>query len=79
MTETSELTDKTSATSLLAMRQACKNILYTTANSRAYANGAGGGMAAWEIAMYVISAVVIVAAVAIEAVLIRGYAKKKKG
>ena len=36
-----------------------KNILYTTANSRAYANGAGGGMAAWQIAMYTISAVVI--------------------
>ena len=73
------MTDTTSATSLLAMRQACKNILYTTANSRAYANGAGGGLATWEIAMYAISAVVILAAVAGEVALVRGYSKKKKG
>ena len=79
MTEYSEMTDKTSATSLLAMRQACKNILYTTANSRAYANGAGGGLAGWEIAMYAISAVVILAAVAGEVVIVRNAKKKKEG
>ena len=77
MIEVGELTDKTSGTSLQAARQACKNILYTTANSRAYANGAGGGMAAWQIAMYTISAVVILAAVAGEVLLLRGYGKKK--
>ena len=77
MIEVGELTDKTSGTSLQAARQACKNILYTTANSRAYANGAGGGMAAWQIAMYTISAVVILAAVAGEFLLLRGYGKKK--
>ena len=48
MIEVGELTDKTSGTSLQAARQACKNILYTTANSRAYANGAGGGMYSME-------------------------------
>ena len=42
-------------------------------------NGAGGGMAAWEIAMYVISAVVVLAAVAGEVVFVRNYGKKKKG
>ena len=79
-TDYSKVDDTTSATSLLAMRQACKNILYTTANSRAYANGASGGMAAWEITMYVISAVVVVLAVACEALLIKSYlGKKKKG
>lgn len=77
MTEFSELTDKTSGTSLQAARQACKNILYTAANSRAYANGAGGGMAAWEIAMYAISAVVILAAVAGEVLIVRKCGKKK--
>ena len=77
MIEFSGLTDRTSGTSLQAARQACKNILYTTANSRAYANGAGGGMAAWQIAMYTISAVVILAAVAGEVLLLRGYGKKK--
>ena len=69
----------TSATSLLAMRQACKNILYTTANSRAYANGAGGGLAGWEIDLYAISAVVILAAVAGEVVIVRNAKKKKEG
>ena len=77
MIEFSGLTDRTSGTSLQAARQACKNILYTTANSRAYANGAGGGLAGWEIAMYAISAVVILAAVAGEVMIIRG-AKKKR-
>mgnify|MGYP002510658178 FL=1 len=79
MIEVSGLTDKTSGTSLQAARQACKNILYTTANSRAYANGAGGGLAGWEIAMYAISAVVILAAVAGEVMIIRGASKKKNG
>ena len=79
MIEVGGLTDRTSGTSLQAARQACKNILYTTANSRAYANGAGGGMAAWEIAMYVISAVVILAAAAVEFLLVKNYSSKKKG
>lgn len=35
-TETNHLTDTTSATALVSARQACKNILYTVANSRAY-------------------------------------------
>ena len=34
-------------------------------------------MAAWQIAMYTISAVVILAAVAGEVLLLRGYGKKK--
>ena len=77
MIEVGSLTDQTSGTSLQAARQACKNILYTTANSRAYANGAGGGLAGWEIAMYAISAAVILAAVAGEVMILRG-AKKKQ-
>ena len=35
-TETNHVTDTTSATGVLAMRQACKNIMYTVVNSRAY-------------------------------------------
>lgn len=56
------------------MSEATKNILYTTANSRAYANGAGGGMVAWKVA---ISAVVILATVVGEVMLVRS-AKKKR-
>ena len=77
-TAESTLTDQTSATSVLAMREASHNILYTTANSRAYANGAGGGLAAWEIAMYVISAVVIAIAVICEILFVKKFIDKKK-
>jgi beta-glucosidase len=43
------LGDQTSATSLLAARQACKNILYVTANSRAYSNAViNPGMPGWQ-------------------------------
>ena len=76
-TEFSKLDDTSSATSVIAMRTAAKNILYTTANSRAYAGALEGGMATWEVVMFTISAVVIVIALAGEVVLIRGYMKKR--
>ena len=49
-TETNHVTDTQSDTSVLAMRQDCKNILYTTVNSRAYAeeNLSGGGLQGWQ-------------------------------
>lgn len=54
-TETNHVTDTTSATSLLAMRQACKNIMYTVVNSRAYAaENLSGGLMNWQIAAIVI-------------------------
>ena len=50
------LGDQTSATSLLAARQACKNILYVTANSRAYSSDVlNPGMPTWQILTGVIS------------------------
>ena len=50
------LGDQTSATSLLAARQACKNILYVTANSRAYSSDVlNPGMPTWQILTVVIS------------------------
>ena len=75
MIEFSEVTDKTSATSQLAMRQAAKNILYTTANSRAYATAANGGMETWQIVRIAISAVVIALALLWEFLLIKKYRK----
>ena len=61
-TETNHVTDTTSATSVLAMRQAAKNILYTTVNSRAYdpANLTGGGLQGWQIAVIAIDVVIVV-------------------
>ena len=70
-TETNHVTDTQSATSVLAMRQAAKNILFTTVNSRAYdpANLSGGGLQGWQIAAIVIdvvlAAVLVLGAVAI--------------
>ncbi len=77
-TDFSKVTDQTSATSVLAMRQASKNILYTTANSRAYASGGAGGMATWEIIKNVILAVAIALLALWEFLNIRKYLKAKK-
>ena len=78
MTDQSEVTDKTSATSVLAMRQAAKNILYTTANSRAYANGNLAGTATWEIVKNVILVAAIVLCALWECLLIWKFIKAKK-
>lgn len=59
--ETSVLTDQSSATSIIAARQAAKNILFTTCNSRAYSSEAlHPSLPAWQIIMYVIDAVIVV-------------------
>ena len=77
-TPTNHVTDTTSATSVLAMRQACKNILYTTVNSRAYAeeNLTGGGLQGWQMAAIAID-VVLGAVLVAGAVLIAKKAKQK--
>ena len=77
-TDFSKVTDLTSATSVLAMRQACKNILYTTANSRAYAAGNTAGTATWEVVKNVILAVVILLLALWEFLLIKNYLKRRK-
>ena len=77
-TNESTVTDQTSATSVQAMRQASKNILYTAANSRAYANDTSAGLAPWEKVMYGICGGIILLAALCELLLIRGYMKKKK-
>ena len=76
-TPTNHVTDTTSATSVLAMRQSCKNILYTTVNSRAYdpANLSGGGLQGWQMAAIAID-VVVAAVLLAGAVAIAKKAKK---
>ena len=79
-TETNNVHDTTSATSLLAMRQACKNIMYTVVNSRAYdpANLRTGPQA-WQVAAVVIDAVIVIGLAALELLVIRkGYQKRKE-
>ena len=60
------------------MRQAAKNILYTAANSRAYASDNAGGMASWEIVKNVILAAVLLLLALWEFLLIKNYLKRKK-
>ena len=71
------MTDQTSATSILAMRQAVKNIFYVTVNSAAYEDYTPGQIPSWMMVMYVVEGVVAVLLIAVEIVLIRGYMKKR--
>lgn len=79
-TETNHLTDTTSATALVCARQACKNILYTVANSRAYyPENLNPGMPTWEKAMIGVDVVGVLALIALEILVAKkGYAKRKK-
>jgi beta-glucosidase len=77
MTDQSRVTDTTSATSVIAMRQACKNILYTCANSRAYATDNAGGKPGWVKTMYLIDAAIVAVCCGLFYLLFKGYQKKK--
>lgn len=79
-TETNHLTDTTSATALVCARQACKNILYTVANSRAYyPENLNPGMATWEKVMIGVDVFGVLALIALEILVAKkGYAKRKK-
>lgn len=79
-TETNHLTDTTSATALVCARQACKNILYTVVNSRAYyPENLNPGMPTWEKVMIGVDMVGVLALIALEILVAKkGYAKRKK-
>ncbi len=73
------VSDTESATSVLAMRTAAKNVLYTVVNSRAYAEeNLNPGLPGWQTTMYVISGIVICLALALEFVLVKKYLKSAK-
>lgn len=75
---TNHITDK-SATSLLAMRQAAKNILYTTVNGWQYENGTPDvPTPIWRTAMYVVWAVTAVLALGLEFLTIKRFLKRRK-
>ena len=77
-TETNHVTDTTSATSVLAMRQASKNILYTAVNSRAYAEeNLNTGMLTWQIAAIAIDVVLAAVLIVLEVRTIKGYNRRK--
>ena len=77
-TGANRLVDKESATSVIAMRQAAKNILYTVVNSRAYAEeNLHPGMPAWQI-MMILADIIIVALLALWEVKLIKKVKKAK-
>ena len=70
----------TSATSVLAARQACKNILYTVVNSRAYeAENLNPGMPTWQKIGIGIDVVLGLALVALEVKAIQNYKRRTSG
>ena len=78
-TETNHMTDKESATAVQAMRQACKNIMYTVVNSRAYdPENLNTGLMGWQIAAIVIDVVLAAAILALEAAAVVRYRRRVK-
>lgn len=72
--------DTDSATSILAMRQACKNIMYTVVNSRAYEDeNINIGLLPWQMIAIVVDVILCAAFVALELTVVRkGYHKRTK-
>ena len=76
-TETNHLTDQKSATSVQAMRQACKNIMYTIANSGYYTNTTDdSGMSNMTKLFVTIDVVTVLLVVLCMALVIVRYRKK---
>lgn len=76
-TATNYLTDTTSATGVLAARQACKNILYTVVNSRAYMEeNLNPGLPTWQLIGYGIDAVLVLVLAALEIKAVKNYKRR---
>lgn len=69
------LTDQKSATSVLAMRQASKNIMYTMVNSYTYNNYNPNEIAGWVVTIYIVDAIVLLGLAAAEILLLKNRKK----
>lgn len=79
MAESNELTDTDAATCVLAMRQSCKNILYTTANSGYYQGEAStGGMSNMNKLFLGVDVGAVLVCLGLEAVIVLRWLKKRK-
>lgn len=77
--ESNQLTDRDSATLAKAMRQAAKNIFFTTVNSGAYTRSASGtGLSPMVKTFIAIDAGILAAVAAVEAIVIVRWRKKSK-
>lgn len=78
-TETNHVKDTSSATSLLAMRKASKNIMYTVVNSRAYeGDNAKGGLLPWQMAAIALDVILAAGFVVLEVRILNVYKKKRE-
>ncbi len=76
-TETNHVTDTTSATSIKAMRQACKNIMYVSVNSRAYDEAnLQTGLMTWQIAAIVIDVICAAILIVLELLAVKKLKKR---
>ena len=77
-TETNHMTDTTSATSVIAMRQACKNIMHVSVNSRAYyPENLTSGLMGWQIMAIVIDVILAALVIFLEVVTLKRFKKRK--
>lgn len=77
--EENNVADPSHPTSVLQMRNACKNVMYTVVSSWAYdGDNVNVGMEGWKKAAIAIDAVLILGLLALEIVIIKGYQKRKK-
>ena len=77
-TPQSTVTDQTSATSVIAMRNASHNILYTVVNSRAYDTEISTGLPTWEKILILVDVLLFALIAFLEFLAIKSYLKKKK-
>ena len=76
-TETNHVTDTKSATSIKAMRQACKNIMYVSVNSRAYDEAnMQTGLMTWQIAAIVIDVICAAILIVLELLAVKKLKKR---
>jgi beta-glucosidase len=69
-----------SATSVKAMRQASKNIMYTVVNSRVYRDAADQlRMPSWQVAAIIINIILLILLAVVEFLMIRNFHKKTHG
>lgn len=77
--EENNVADPSHPTSVLQMRGACKNVMYTVVSSWAYdGDNVNVGMEGWKKAAIAIDAVLALGLLALETIIIKGYQKRKK-
>lgn len=67
-----------SATSVLAMRQASKNIMYTVVNSSTYMDFDPNQIPSWIMTFYIVDGILAVLLILAEILLVRSYRRKRK-